>query len=106
MSVILVTGASTGIGQETALHFSRQGHEVYASVRNPDTASELEEKIAEEKLTAKIIRLDLVKPDSIKEAVAEIVKDSGQLDVLIANAGIGAGSSVEETELDTVREIF
>ncbi|MDG2411560.1 MAG: SDR family oxidoreductase [Halioglobus sp.] len=106
MSVILVTGASTGIGQETALHFSRQGHDVYASVRNPDTASELKEKIAEEKLTAKIIRLDLVKPDTIKEAVAKIVKDSGQLDVLIANAGIGAGSSVEETELDTVREIF
>ncbi|MCP4842886.1 MAG: SDR family NAD(P)-dependent oxidoreductase, partial [Halieaceae bacterium] len=46
MSVILVTGASTGIGQETALHFSRQGHDVYASVRNPDTASELKEKIA------------------------------------------------------------
>ncbi|MCP4212777.1 MAG: SDR family oxidoreductase [Halieaceae bacterium] len=106
MSVILVTGASTGIGQETALHFSRQGHDVYASVRNPDTASELKEKIAEEKLTAKIIRLDLVKPDTIKEAVAKIAKDSGQLDVLIANAGIGAGSSVEETELDTVREIF
>jgi len=106
MSVILVTGASTGIGQETALHFSRQGHDVYASVRNPDTATELKEKIVEEKLSAKIIRLDLVKPDTIKEAVAEIVKDSGQLDVLIANAGIGAGSSVEETALDTVREIF
>jgi len=106
MSVILVTGASTGIGQETALHFSRQGHNVYASVRNPDTATELKEKIAEEKLSAKIIRLDLVKPDTIKEAVANIVTDSGQLDVLIANAGIGAGSSVEETELDTVRKIF
>jgi len=106
MSVILVTGASTGIGQETALHFSRQGHDVYASVRNPDTATELKEKIVEEKLSAKIIRLDLVKPDTIKEAVAEIVRDSGQLDVLIANAGIGAGSSVEETALDTVREIF
>lgn len=106
MSVILVTGASTGIGQETALHFSRKGHDVYASVRNPDTATELKEKIVEEKLSAKIIRLDLVKPDTIREAVANIVKGSGQLDVLIANAGIGAGSSVEETALDTVREIF
>lgn len=106
MSVILVTGASTGIGQETALHFSRQGHDVYASVRNPDSATELQEKIAGENLSAKIIRLDLVKPDTIESAVAEILKKSGRLDVLIANAGIGAGSSVEETDLETVREIF
>ncbi len=106
MSVILVTGASTGIGQETALHFSRQGHDVYASVRNPDTATELKEKIAAENLSAKLIRLDLVKPDTIESAVANILEECGRLDVLVANAGIGAGSSVEETELDTVREIF
>ncbi len=46
MSVILVTGSSTGIGQETALHMSRNDHTVYAAVRNPDTAQELREKIA------------------------------------------------------------
>jgi len=106
MSVILVTGASTGIGQETALHFARQGHEVYASVRNPDTATELREKIAAESLPATIIRLDLVVPATIEAAVADILERSGRIDVLVANAGIGAGSSVEETGLDTVREIF
>lgn len=106
MSVILVTGSSTGIGQEAALHLSRKGHEVYASVRNPDGANELKEKIAAENLSAKIIRLDLVDPASMEEAVAQIVAESGRLDAVIANAGIGAGSSVEETELDTVREIF
>ena len=106
MSVILVTGCSTGIGQETALHMARKGHDVYASVRNPDTADELKEKIAAEDLPATIIRLDLVDPASIESAVAEIVEKSGRLDVLVANAGIGAGSSVEETPLETVREIF
>ena len=106
MSVILVTGASTGIGQETALHFSRLGHEVYASVRNPGTATELKAKIAAENLSAHIIRLDLVRPSTIDTAIADIINTSGRLDVLVANAGIGAGSSVEETELDTVREIF
>ena len=38
MSVILVTGSSTGIGQETALHMARRGHQVFAGVRTPDTA--------------------------------------------------------------------
>jgi len=106
MSVILVTGASTGIGQETALHFSRLGHDVYASVRNPDTATELKEKIAAENLSAQITRLDLVKTETIESAVAGILDQRGRIDVLVANAGIGAGSSVEETTLETAREIF
>jgi NAD(P)-dependent dehydrogenase (short-subunit alcohol dehydrogenase family) len=106
MFVILVTGSSTGIGQETALHLARQGHEVYASVRNPDTATELKEKIAAEDLSIQVIRLDLVDPATIESAVAGILERSGCLDALVANAGIGAGSSVEETEMDVVREIF
>ena len=55
MSVVLVTGASTGIGQETALHLARKGHDVYASCRNPDGATELQEKIAAEELPVRVI---------------------------------------------------
>ncbi|MAT95291.1 MAG: short-chain dehydrogenase/reductase [Halioglobus sp.] len=106
MSVILVTGSSTGIGQETALHLARAGHEVYASVRNPDSATELHEKIASESLPVTVIRLDLVDPASIDSAVTQVLQSSGRLDALVANAGIGAGSSVEETPMETVREIF
>ncbi|MBP6681923.1 MAG: SDR family oxidoreductase [Halioglobus sp.] len=106
MSVILVTGSSTGIGQETALHLARKGHEVYASVRNPGTADELRGKIAAENLPVHILRLDLVDTASIDAAVAEVMARSGRIDVLVANAGIGAGSSVEETPIEVVREIF
>lgn len=106
MSIILVTGSSTGIGQETALHLARKGHEVYASVRNPAGATELAQKISAEKLPVHIIRLDLVDPASIDTAVSEVLSRSGRLDALVANAGIGAGSSVEETPLDVAREIF
>ncbi|MEM9254998.1 MAG: SDR family oxidoreductase [Pseudomonadota bacterium] len=106
MSVILVTGSSTGIGQETALHFARQGHEVYASCRNPDSATDLRDKIAAEDLAVQVLALDLVKPDTIARAVQQIQRSSGGIDVLVANAGIGAGSSIEETELEVAREIF
>lgn len=106
MSVILVTGCSTGIGQETALHLARAGHDVYAAVRTPGNADELKEKIAAENLPVSIVALDLTKPETIDAAVAEVVTKGGRIDVLVANAGIGAGSSVEETPLETVREIF
>jgi NAD(P)-dependent dehydrogenase (short-subunit alcohol dehydrogenase family) len=107
MSVILVTGASTGIGQETALHMAQQGHQVYAAVRNPDTATELKDKISEQSLSSiGLIHLDLTNPVYIDAGGANIITKRGRIDALVNNAGIGAGSSIEETELEVVREIF
>lgn len=106
MSVILITGASTGIGQETALHMARKGCEVYAACRSPDKADELKQKIAEENLTVHVIQMDLVDPVSIKTAIATIMEQSGRIDGLVNNAGIGGGQAVEMTSLETSREIF
>ncbi|MEJ6540434.1 MAG: SDR family oxidoreductase [Halioglobus sp.] len=106
MSVILVTGSSTGIGQETALHMARKGHDVYGAVRSPETATELKDLIAAEDLPVSVIKLDLVDPDSIVTAVAEIMARSGRIDALVNNAGIGGGRAVEETPMHEVREIF
>ena len=106
MSVILVTGSSTGIGQETALHMARKGLDVYGAVRSPETATELKDLIAAEDLPVSVIKLDLVDPDSIVTAVAEIMARSGRIDALVNNAGIGGGRAVEETPMHEVREIF
>ena len=106
MSTILITGASTGIGRETALHMAGKGHTVYAGLRNPDGADELKEKIAAENLPVSIVLLDLLKVDTIEAAVAQILKDTGRIDALVNNAGIGAGQAVEMTSLEVVREIF
>lgn len=106
MSIILVTGSSTGIGQETALHMARKGHQVYGAVRSPETADELKAKIAAENLPIDIIKLDLIKPETINAAVDKIMAKSGRIDALVNNAGIGGGQAVEETELDVARGIF
>jgi len=106
MSVILVTGSSTGIGQETALHMARRGHQVYAAVRSPDTADELKEKIGAENLPVDIVKLDLVDDDTVQSAVSHIMASAGRIDALVNNAGIGGGRAVEETPLEEVREIF
>jgi len=50
MANILITGSSTGIGQEAAIHLARAGHRVFASCRNPEGAVDLRRRISEEKL--------------------------------------------------------
>ena len=106
MSVILVTGASTGIGQATALHLASKGHRVFAGVRSPDTAQELKEKIAAEALAVELIQLDITDDDSVNNAVGAIMASEGRIDALVNNAGIGGGRAVEETPLEEVREVF
>jgi NAD(P)-dependent dehydrogenase (short-subunit alcohol dehydrogenase family) len=106
MAVILVTGSSTGIGQETALHLARKGHQVFAGVRSPDTAGELHARIAAEKLAVEVIQLDITDGNSVDRAVNGIMDSTGRIDALVNNAGIGGGRAVEETPLEEVREIF
>ncbi len=106
MSVIIVTGCSTGIGLETALQLARAGHRVYAGVRSPETATELNSRLAEEDLPVTVLALDITSQHSVDQAVANVLGAEGRIDVLVNNAGIGGGRSVEETPIDEVRALF
>ena len=106
MSVVLVTGSSTGIGLATALHFGRLGDGVYAGVRNIATATELAEAIAAEKLPVHPITLDVDDQASVTRAVGEVLAQAGRVDVLVNNAGIGGGGPVEDVPVDWVKSLF
>lgn len=106
MSVILITGCSTGIGQEAAIMLAQAGHQVFASCRNPESATELNQRIQDSGLSIPVLKLDLLDQQSIDNAVASVVSKSGRLDVLVNNAAIGAGRALEETSLDEIREVY
>ena len=94
--VILITGASSGIGAITARYLTAQGYTVYGTSRNPKkTDQEFE-----------LIRLDVLDNDSIEEAVSKIIEKEGRLDVLINNAGMGITGPIEETPTDEMRRVF
>jgi len=103
MSVVPVTGSSTGIGLATALHFGGLGDGVYAGVRNIATASELTRAIEAEKLPVHPITLDVDDQACVSRAVGEVIARTGRIDVLVNNAGIGGGGPVEEVPVDWVR---
>jgi len=106
MPVALITGSSTGIGLATALHFGRQGHDVWAGVRQPATATDLRAAIDTERLPVRIVALDVDDTESVKRGVGEVLDKSGRVDVLVNNAGIGGGGPIEDVPLDWVKTLF
>src|SRR5882672_255629 len=98
MPSALITGTSTGIGKETALHFARQGYRVFAGARNPD-AVEMHPNIV-------AIKLDVDQDESVREAVGRVWQEAGAIDVLVNNAGVGFAGAVEYVPLDKVRTAF
>jgi NAD(P)-dependent dehydrogenase (short-subunit alcohol dehydrogenase family) len=107
MTVTLITGTSKGIGQTTALHLARQGHHVFASMRNPDTGSAaLTQAARDEGLKLDVIQLDVNDPKSSEQAVENVLGQTGKIDVLVNNAGIGAGAPIEELPEELLRTIF
>ena len=99
MSVVLITGCSTGIGLATAIHLAKKGHKVYATMRQP-SKSELPKKIVEELLPIDVLSLDVNNEESVQKALKQVLDQEGQIDVLVNNAGISAFDSVEEAQFD------
>lgn len=96
MQTILITGASSGYGLETARYFHSNGWNVIATMRTP------RENILPASDRINILALDVTDADSIDAAFAE----AGPIDVLVNNAGIGSIGVVEATPVDKARELF
>ena len=95
--IVLVTGASSGIGKAIATFLSKKGYIVYGTSRTIKN---------EKDFLFKIIALDVIKVDTIRTAVAYILEKEGRLDVLVNNAGMGITGPVEETPTDEMRAVF
>jgi NAD(P)-dependent dehydrogenase (short-subunit alcohol dehydrogenase family) len=105
-AVVLVTGASTGIGRAAALALARRGQRVIAALRDPARAAGLREAAEREGLALDYAVLDVTDAASVARAVAEVLRTYGRLDVLVANAGFHQGAALEETSLETFRALF
>ena len=101
MSTILITGASSGIGNETAKLFQAKNWNVAATMRHPEEAIDLK-NIADVKCFA----LDVTKPDTIRKAIEDATTVFGGIDVVVNNAGYGAIGPFETATDEQVREQF
>ena len=94
--VALVTGASSGIGEGVALALASAGAAVAVAARRRDRLEDLAGRIRDAGGTALTVELDVTDPASVDAAVERTRADLGGLDVLVANAGIGAFGTILE----------
>ncbi|ACS85053.1 oxidoreductase [Musicola paradisiaca] len=98
--VILVTGASSGIGEATALRLKTLGHTVYAAARRVDRM----QKLAETGI--RVLSLDVTDDASAQAAVTTIMTECGRIDVVVNNAGYGSYGAIEDVSLEEGRAQF
>lgn len=106
MKTVLITGTSKGIGLETALTFGRAGYKVFATMRNPENASDFKQKIKNESLDITISKMDVDSDASVKKGMDEIIQKNGSVDVLVNNAGIERHGSIEEMSMDDFQSVM
>lgn len=101
METILITGASSGIGEATARHFQANGWNVIATMRDPSGGTQFDgvENVL-------VTRLDVTDTASILAAVAAGIDRFGKIDVLLNNAGYGAYGALEAFTTDRIRRQF
>ena len=98
--VILLTGASSGIGYQTAEFLAKQGHIVYGAARRVEKMEPLK------KFGVKPIHLDVTSEEDVTEVVESIIKAEGRIDVLVNNAGYGSYGAIEDVDLEEARKQF
>ena len=95
--VVIITGASSGIGEETARLLAENGAKVVLSARREDRLKKIAGVIGE---NAIYLKSDVANPDDMKALVSFAIEKFGKVDVLFANAGIMPGSSVSALKVD------
>ncbi len=98
--VALVTGASSGIGEETAYALKEKGFVVYGAARRVDRLAKLTDKGIE------VIELDVTDDQSMQNCVNTILQKEGRIDVLVNNAGYGSYGAVEDVPIEEAKRQF
>jgi len=94
--LILITGATSGIGKAIAYRFAREGAKVIGIARTEKRLEELKEEFAWKALTIDTYPCNVSKANSVRSLINEIINKHKKIDILVNNAGIGHKSPVEE----------
>ncbi|HTX79338.1 MAG TPA: SDR family NAD(P)-dependent oxidoreductase [Longilinea sp.] len=95
--VVLITGASYGIGKAIAVLLAARGFKVFGTSRKVSRASGE---------NYQMLQLDVTSDQSVAACVAHVIEQAGRIDVLVNNAGVGMLGAIEETTLEEAQALF
>jgi short-subunit dehydrogenase len=101
----VITGASAGIGEATAVAFARRGTRVVLAARRLDRLEELAERIQEHGGTALAVRCDVGDPKQVAALPVVVREAFGRCDILVNNAGIPGGGEFADLSLEQIEEV-
>jgi short-subunit dehydrogenase len=104
--VVILTGASSGIGLETALAFARAGARVVLAARTQATLQEVVDAHPDLRDRLRIVPTDVTKEEDVRRLVATTMAQLGRVDILVNNAGIGMRAAIAEAPLDDARSVM
>jgi short-subunit dehydrogenase len=104
--VIIVTGASSGIGESIALEFARNGSKVVLAARSENKLSEIVKRITDEGFSAIYIKTDVSIEEECRRLIENTVDKYGTVDVLINNAGLSMRASFLDVELKVLHQLM
>src|SRR5208282_4277401 len=105
-SRVLVTGGTDGLGRAAAVLFAEHGYRVFAGGRNAERRAALDQLASERKLQLETLALDVCDDASVNNAVAEIERRAGPVEILVNNAGIAIAAVMEEITLADLRKQY
>lgn len=98
--VVLVTGASSGIGKSIATLLKDKGYKVYGTSRKPPAAGR--DEAPDGNGFIRMLQMDVCSEESVKSTIAQVLEAEGSIDIVVNNAGMGIAGSVEDSSPEEV----
>lgn len=104
--VVIITGASSGIGEACVYDYLNKGHKVVMAARNEQKLNDIQTKVAQNGQEAIAVPTDVSKEEDCKNLIDQAIKHYGRIDILINNAGISMRALFKDIETDVIKKLM